>query len=226
MSVSMTKKERIVGWIFLAAMLLLIPLLISTASQFLHWELDDAELNFIMFFVDFALTILIFRKYLWQSMKTALRHIWLSLRWAGIGLIVYYGCAFLLGLLFTWIAPDFVNANDSSIGQMAGDHYTLMAIGTVFLVPVTEETLYRGLIFGSLQKKNTALAYVISALAFSAIHVVGYIGVLSPWHLVLSLVQYLPGGIVLALACHKGDSVWASILLHMAINQIGISSMR
>ena len=226
MSISMTKKERIAGWIFLVAMLLLIPMLISGADRLLHWGLSDGELNFIMFCVNFALTVLLFRRYLWQSMKAAFRHIWLSLRWAGLGLIIYYGCSFLLNLLYGWIAPDFVNANDHSISQMVGGHYTLMAIGTVLLVPVTEETLYRGLIFGSLAKKNTVLAYIVSALAFSAIHVVGYIGTLSPWHLVLSLVQYLPGGIALALACHKGDSLWASILLHMAINQIGISSMR
>ena len=226
MTLSMSKKERIAGWFFLPATLLLIPLLIASAQDYFRWNLADAELNFILFSINFALTVLLFHRYLWQNSTAALSHLWRTLRWAGIGLLIYYGGILLLGFLFARIAPDFANANDSSIAEMADSHYTLMLIGTVFLVPVTEEALYRGLIFGSLLKKNTALAYILSAAVFSAIHVVGYLGTLSPWHVVLSFVQYLPGGFALALACHKGDSLWASILLHMTINQIGISFMR
>ena len=102
----------------------------------------------------------------------------------------------------------------------------MMMIGTVLLVPIAEETLYRGLVFGSLRPKNRLLAYSISMVAFSVLHIISYIGTLSPLHLFLSFLQYLPGGFALAFACDKADSVWASILIHMTINQIAMLSLR
>ena len=91
---------------------------------------------------------------------------------------------------------------------------------------MTEESLFRGLIFSSIHKKRRILAYTISALAFAALHVVGYLGTVPAWQLGLSLLQYLPAGIALAWAYERADSIWASIVLHMAINALSMLALR
>ncbi len=226
MTISLTKKEQKLGWVFLAAQLLLLPMVLQSTNDFFRLELSAAELNFTMFCINFVLTVFIFRRFLWESAKLSLGSVWRTLRWAGIGFAIYYAAMTLLSFAFSRIAPDFINANDQSIQAMTNDRYVLMAIGTILLVPITEETLYRALIFGTLRRTNRILAYAVSTVAFSALHIVSYIGSQSPLMLLLSFVQYLPAGIALALAYDKADSIWASILIHMTVNQIGILSVR
>ena len=102
----------------------------------------------------------------------------------------------------------------------------LMSIGTVLLVPVVEEMLFRGVLFGRLYQKNCFLAYALSTILFSCIHIVGYLGVYAPTDLFLSFLQYVPAGICLAWSYAKSGCIWAPILIHIAVNQVGTLSMR
>ena len=97
---------------------------------------------------------------------------------------------------------------------------------TVVLVPLTEELLYRGLIFRPLYNKSPLAGYVISTFIFSALHVVSYIGSYSPLHLALCFLQYLPASICLGWAYARSDSIWSPVMIHMTINFIGALSMR
>ena len=76
----------------------------------------------------------------------------------------------------SYLLPGFSNINDAAITELARANYTLMLIGVVFLVPLTEEMLYRGLIFRNLWQSSKVAAYLLSMAAFAAIHVLGYNG--------------------------------------------------
>ena len=128
--------------------------------------------------------------------------------------------------LLQWLYPGLRNANNDSITTMAGVDYRAMLLYTVALAPVTEESLFRGLIFSSIHKKHRILAYAVSALAFAALHIVGYLGTVPAWQLGLSLLQYLPAGIALAWVYERADSIWASIVLHMAINALSMLALQ
>jgi membrane protease YdiL (CAAX protease family) len=101
-----------------------------------------------------------------------------------------------------------------------------MLIGVVFLVPVTEEMLYRGLIFRELLHTSKAAAYLVSMAAFAAIHVLGYIGSYDIGRLVLCFIQYLPAGLCLAWAYAKSDSLFAPVLIRALINAYTVSKLR
>ena len=58
------------------------------------------------------------------------------------------------------------------------------------------------------------------------IHVMGYIGQFDWLTLVLCFLQYIPAGLWLAWAYEKSDSIFAPMLIHTAINAIGIYAMR
>ena len=226
MTISMKKHEKALGWVFLLMTPLALPMILVSLCDLLPTPLDTAQLNAVVFAVDFLLTMLIFHRFLWQNGAQALRRPGKSFLWIGIGFAVYQASSSLIALLMGLLAPDFANANDQSIQTMLQDHFWLLAPCIVILVPITEETLYRGLVFGSIRKRCRWLAYVVSACAFSALHVISYIGTLSPLHLVLSFLQYLPGGIALALAYDMSETLWSSILIHSTINLIALIALR
>ena len=101
-----------------------------------------------------------------------------------------------------------------------------MLIGTVLLVPITEEALFRGLLFGTLYRKSAVLGYVLSTLIFAAVHVVGYIGTQDAVSLLISLIEYLPAGLVLGWAYARSGTIWTPILIHAVVNFIGMSALR
>lgn len=226
MTISMRKYEKILGWVLLAMTPLVLPMLVVTLCDFLPVQPDSAQLNGILFILEFVLTLVIFHRFLWQNIRHGLRRPGKTFMWMGIGFAAYQAGNYFFFILINLIAPDFANANDQSIQTMVQEHFWLMALCIVVLVPITEETLYRGLIFGTLRKKCRWLAYVVCVCVFSAVHVVSYIGTLSPLHLVLSFLQYLPGGFALALAYDMSDSLFASILIHSTINMLALLTMR
>ncbi len=222
----MTKNEVRFGWAFYVLQLLILPSLLVWGNHLLLQPLSEAALNFALFALNFLCTTVIFHRFLLTSGQQALAAPFRTLRMAFYGLLLYYAGIILVGTLILTLRPDFANANDANILALTQDNYPLMALGTIVLVPITEETLYRGLIFRGLHPKSRLAAYAVSALVFAAVHVIGYIGTMDWGLLGLSLLQYLPAGLALAWAYEKADTIWAPILMHMTINQISITFMR
>ena len=90
------------------------------------------------------------------------------------------------------------------------------------LVPVVEETLFRGLIFRHLYEKNPVVGYLVSIVIFALIHITGYIGTVDSRTLFLCFIQYLPAGFALAGAYCRADNIAAPIIAHMTINLLGL----
>ena len=82
------------------------------------------------------------------------------------------------------------------------------------------------MVFGGLYNRRPVMAYVLSTVCFSAIHVVGYIGLFSWDILALCFLQYLPAGIALGWAWTQSGSILAPVAMHILINAIGILAMR
>ena len=226
LSISLNHGETALGWLYLCLYVFLVPGALSYLNMLLPRPLSEIRLNLLFFLVNFISVAFIGYRFLGRSFLALLRTPFRVLRVAVIGLILYYCANFLLGLLTTALRPDFVNLNDSSIIHMSRENYTLMSIGTVLLAPPVEEFFFRGLIFGQLDKRSRLLAYLVSTILFSVIHVAGYISSYDWGLLALSVLQYIPAGLCLAWAYCRADNIWASIFMHITINQIGMQTMR
>ncbi len=226
LTVTMTRTEMLLGLAYIPVQLLVLPFILTQGNLLLNSPLSAVQLNFILFCLDFICITVIFRRFLLDSLKHGLSMPWRLLRFAALGLLLYWVGSFIVNFIIVAIRPDFSNVNDASISQLTKQNYNLMAISTVFLVPVTEETLYRGMIFGKLYQRSRIGGYVLSTLLFAALHVIGYIGLYEPVHLLLCFLQYIPAGLCLAWAYVMADTIWAPILMHITINQIGIMAMR
>ena len=225
-AVIMQKKEQLWGFVYLLAEIFLLPAALQALSQSLPDPLPSSWLNFLYFALNFIFTCFLFRDFLKQSLIQAGKNTedFLLVTFSGFG--IYYLANMALSFAIRMIAPDFANLNDGSISQQMQGNFFIMALGTSLLVPVAEELLHRGLVFGSLYRKSPWFAFVFSSALFSAIHILGYIGVYSLPHLLIAFVQYLPAGLILAWAYRKSGSIFSPILIHAAVNTLALASLR
>ena len=212
--------------VYLVLEFLVIPSLLSLLSAILPRPLTETELNVVFFVINFCSILAIFHRFLWQSLLQTKNRIWHCLRYAFLGFLSYELISYLLTLGIVFLHPGFANVNDQAIAGMAQENFFLLSLCTVLLVPVTEECLFRGIFFVGFQKCGRFAAYAVSSLFFAFIHVVGYVGSFDILTLLLCCLQYLPAGLCLCWAYEKSDSIFAPILMHMTINQLGIFSMR
>lgn len=222
----MTRLETYMGMVLVALHLLILPVILVWCNTLLPVPLTGAELNFLLFLTMFVLTLAVFHKFLWKNLENALSRLSDCLLSTLVGFGIYLAGNLVVNMLILNLSPNFSNVNDANIASMSSTHYALMAFATVLLVPVFEETLYRGLLFQGIYRHSRVLSYAVSVVGFAAIHVVGYIGASDPLTLLLCLLQYLPAGFALAWAYEKADSIFSPILMHCVINLIGILAMR
>ena len=224
--ISMSRGEKILGFLYLAFQLTLLSPLLYKFNGMLASPMNTGTLNFVYYLVNFLAIVWIFHSFLRDSLIAAWRDLWNLIQAVVLGFVAYWACGKLLDLVMSWIMPGFHNVNDSAIAGMARSNYLLMVIGVVVLVPVTEEILYRGLIFRNLWQSSKVAAYLVSMAAFAAIHVLAYIGSESVTTLVLCFIQYLPAGLCLAWTYTKADNIIAPVLVHGIINAIAIGLVR
>ena len=224
--ISMTDRETGWGWLYFLLELFIIPILLQAGNGLLPRKLDAASLNFVYYVLNFAFLTVIFRKFLRKNLICAGKRFWDFLQAVILGFVAYYVSSTLLSWLLPLIYPGFANVNDQNIAAQAGSRFALMALGTVLLVPAAEELCFRGLIFHGLRGRSRVWAYALSTLAFCLVHISGYMGSYSPVLLILCALQYVPAGLFLAWAYEKCGSIFAPILIHTAVNAIGIYAMR
>ena len=225
-SVRLTPNEFVFGCVYYVLQLLIIPSILVVINMLLGNPYSVAVINFGYFAINFIVVTLIFHKFLLGNLRRFMEHPWYHLRCAGIGLLVYFAGNFAVSAVILLIDPEFANINDMTILEMVQENYALMTIGTVFLVHIVEETFYRGIVFRMLFDKHPVAAYGLSMVIFCCIHVAGYITTVDWLTLVLCFIQYLPAGFALAWSYRRSGSIFASVLIHMSVNQIGMLTMR
>lgn len=226
LSVHLTDREQVWAILYLLFSYALLPELLNWMNGYLPTPLGSLWINFLYFSINFLAIIWIFGGFFKRSLVYAGQNIWDFLVAVVAGSAAYWLCSWGLSWIFGHFFPDYANLNDGSISAMAGSNFTVMFIGTVLLVPVAEEALHRGLVFGCLYPKSHAVAYILSTAIFASVHILGYVGAYSPLHLALAFIQYVPAGLTLAWAYRKSGSIFAPMLMHAVINAVGMFAQR
>ena len=221
-----SRREILWGGIYLILYLWILPLAVPLGAKalFPHW--DASQVNFLYFCLNFTATVVIFQKYLLQSLKAARKNLGPTLRYA---LFAYLGSILLSSAVIAAIVrvyPEFMSVNDSAVGTMVQQNPGLMILGAVVLVPVTEELLFRGLIFRGLYDRSPLAAHLLSITLFSLIHVSGYVGMYDGKLLFFCFLQYLVPAYCLNFAYRYSGNLMAPILMHMLTNLVALSAMR
>ena len=223
---NLTGRETVSGFCYLVFQFLFLGELLSWINGQLSHSLNSAELNFVFYLVNFMAVLLIFHDFLSRALTHATRHLAIFCQAVVLGLAAYYACSQVTTWVIRQLVPGFSNYNDQAISNMVSGNFFLMAVGTVILVPLAEECLFRGLIFRNLYGKSHVAAYLVSISAFAIIHILGYIGTYEPLELLMAFLQYLPAGLCLAWAYTKADTIFAPIFIHAIINAVSIGLVR
>ena len=221
-----SRRETIGGSIYLFLYIFVLTWLVPVAVHFLKPDFNAAQMNFVYFGVNFAATTVIFRKYLLRSLDDALFIGFPTLWYALLG---YLGNLMLSGMVASAILdfyPEFANVNDATVMGLADQNMALMFIGAVVLAPVTEELLFRGLIFRGLYDRSPLAAHLVTMVLFSLIHVTGYIGVYDWKLLFCCFLQYLAPAYCLNFAYQQSGTIFSSIAMHMITNLMAFAVMR
>ena len=213
------------GFCFLAFQALILPSILALFNSLLPRPLSGGVINLLYFLISFLMITILYRQYFADSVKAAAKQLPKILLWALVFFAVLRLCDYLLQQAIQSQFPEFVNLNDSAIGTLVENNFLPMAIGTVFLIPVTEELLYRTTVFRGLYSRSPAAAWIVSVLLFATVHVMNYAGH-DKLVLLLCFVQYIPAGICLAAAYRLSGSILAPILIHAAVNALGILALR
>lgn len=223
---NLTNQETIGGFSYLIFELIFLPGILAWINGMLSNPLNSAELNFVFYLINFMAILLILHGFLGRGLNQVTQHPAIFCQSVILGFVAYYACNWATSWVVRLLVPSFSNYNDQSISAMLGTNYFLMVVGTVILVPPVEECMFRGLIFRNLYGKSRWAAYIVSILAFSVIHILGYIGRYSAMELLMAFLQYLPAGLCLAWTYTKSDTIFAPIVLHALINAISIGLLR
>lgn len=223
---SLSRKETVWGWIWLIFSAAALSPLLRLGNSMLGSPLSASTLNLVYHCINLAAVLCIFRRFLAASFRSALRTPFAVVWYACLGYLGSETLGRFLLILIYRIVPDFANINNGYISAMLHQEFRLLAICIVFLVPVVEETLYRGLLFRGLFGKSTTAAYLISMALFAAAHMMPYVGIYSPLQLFLNFLQYLPAGYCLCWCYRQTGTIATPILMHALVNAIAIGAIR
>ena len=226
LSVRLTDREQIWALVYLLFSYLVLPEILHWLNGYLSAPLGNLWVNSVYFSVNFLMILWIFGNFFRRSLVHIGQNMWDFLLAATAGFAGYWLSSWVISLVYGRFFPDFLNLNDGSVISMAQGNFALVFVCTVILVPVAEEALHRGLIFGGLYHKNAAVAYGLSTAIFAFVHLLGYVGVYSPLHFVLAFLQYVPAGLTLAWAYRRSGSIFAPMLMHAVINAVGMFAQR
>ena len=226
LSVCTAPKETVWGVRYLLFELLFLPMLLGLANVYLRLDLGEIWLNMIFYGINFLAVLIIFRDYLKRTQKYTFSNFGKVLGFAILGLVIYWSAMTVMSMIILYLMPDFSNVNDANLAGMVSEQFIPMAIATIIVVPITEELLFRGALFSGFHRRNPRVAWVLSVAAFCFAHVMPYTGLYSWKLLLICALQYIPAGVCLAWAYQKSGSIAAPMLMHAAINAIGVLAMR
>ena len=214
----LTVEEQRVGWVFFALYLLVLPFLVGVVTRFLdeHLELGftAAESSAIYYAAVLLLLVAVF----WDFLKNAFRILSDNPRRNLFALVA----GFLGGLLFTVLLSLIpLPVENPVIGDYRGQFLLAPGFTTavvMFLRPMTEEILYRGLLFGFLRKGSRPLAYAVS-IGVAALAAVWQFAIPDggPLYLLLAL-RYIPLAAAATWAYDIGGSVLTPMALRVILN--------
>ncbi|HWT40765.1 MAG TPA: type II CAAX endopeptidase family protein [Dongiaceae bacterium] len=137
--------------------------------------------------------------------------VWMDVAWTLTGFVAYIILSAIVTTLAGYLLP-FINMDqtqDTGYSNLSSPvNYVLAFIGLVVVAPMAEELLFRGYLFGKLQKHTKIwVSVLVTSALFGFVHF--------QWNVGLDVFAL---SIVLCLLRIYSGSLWSSIFLHMTKN--------
>lgn len=212
----MTASERQRGLVFLLLYLLVFPRVNAWLQKL--WMGDGevlvAEANILYYAILFTLCLFIFWDFLKKDFEGLLGWLPENLFSVAVGLLIAGGLHAVLTLI-PFPVSDPISLQYAQ--EFRAAPAPILAL-ILLLIPVVEETVYRGLIYGNLRTYSRPVAFVFS-VAFYAVGLVWRYALdfSDPRYLLLAIL-YIPMSIALTWCYDRGGSLWGCVVLHGGLN--------
>lgn len=220
----MTPTERILGWIWLPVNTFLLPILAAVYVYANPGQLSDGALNLITYAVSALAVLLMLHRFWRESFHRMLERPGRCLGAMLLGVLVNYALSLVVSPVLMMALDGAVdNPNNAALVEIAQQDLGMIKAASIFLAPLVEESLFRGVVFGSLRPKHRFWAYAVSAGLFALLHVWQYILVSADASLLVYVLQYIPSAVALAACYERSGSIWPPIFLHMLLNSLAFA---
>ena len=216
----LSRAATIVGWCYLPFYLFLLSYLIQYVAALLGLHPSMLTVNLIYFAVNLAVVLIIFHDFLRQRFFGP--GFWNFVQAIILGFVLYYAATWAVRFALDKLVPGYTIYNNETVGELVLADRRAMSFVTIILAPIIEETLVRGLVFGSLHRTSRWLAYIVSCFLFVFMHNWQYFALYSAGSVLLSCVPYIPAAVALGWVYEKSSTIWAPITLHALINAMSV----
>ncbi len=222
----MRRSERLFGFIYLPVHVFVLPIILGLLIPLIAPDADEslvaARMNLIYYAISAVFLFAVLFRFLKQSFSDMLDNRLRSFQAVALGYFLTFTGSFLVSSVLYLLIDEPVNPNNAEIIRLASLNSGTVIVSAVLLGPIVEETLFRGVLFGTLRKKNRLLAYAVTAGVFAVYHIWQYFFVGFDWNLFLYMLQYIPSALVLCWAYEYSGSIWPPIVLHALVNYLQI----
>lgn len=223
----LSRREAWLGRGYLPVHIFILPILLDLFPRVTGIALSPVRSNALYYALGTVYVLLCMGPFLRRTLEQFLDYPGWCVWSAVSGYFLYVFLSWIVGLAAVLLAGDNASPpNNEVIAELlrANPRAIFPVIG--LLAPVVEESLFRGALFGgALANGRRVTGYVVSTALFALYHVwqlpfTGY-----GWGALLYGLLYLPAGVVLARTYEMSGSLWASMLLHAAINTLSMLVM-
>ncbi len=222
----MTAGEQIAGTVLFVIYLLVLPFVLDPLFRWMERLLaagiSQPVRNAIYYYGLLLATVIIFHRFLAVTSSRLGDHPGDAVKGTFGGLVVLYGLNELASRLAGVFFQSGVNLNDAAVTAQVHDAPQTMRIILIFVAPLIEEVLFRGLVFGNLKDHNRWGAYLFSAGLYALFPVWRFVAADWSGAALAVAVQYLIPGLVLAGAYEYAGTLWTSFAVHALANALAI----
>lgn len=218
----MTKGETVYGVIGIALLAVILPLLALPfkllIDSLFKIDLTDIQLELIYSYLLFFYIVIGMRKFLKLELGKLADKPGRAVSSIIFGYALYFAAAILInGVVDLSGLEGLQNPNAEMNLEFLMRNPREFIVTAVLLMPLVEETLFRGVIFGKLSGRKW-LAYTVSTLVFALMHVYQYAIVFMDARYLIFALSYVPYGVATAYIYSRSGSIWSSVFFHMLMN--------
>ena len=221
--IRMTEPERRRGWAFFVLFIMVFPFLMGLIQRYMDIMVPVAEANVIYYLFAGCVMFVLFWPFMRGSFSYFLDHFGQSLLAVLLGFVIDIP----LHMIVMKFPFPVENPNTFNYPEQFTLSSSATVVVTLILIPIVEETLFRGLLFDSLRNLSRPLAWIVATVLYCFYGVWQFAflpsGGVDLRYLLLGI-QYIPTAVALTFCYEKGGSVWASMLLHSATNAMFLFS--
>ena len=199
----------------------LLPLLIVEYASSMESTLSPVFAETLYFTVGFVVIVFFLRGFLRRSFDAFLDNIPNGIGILFLAMMIFLVLSQLEAIPVLMLGGDRIPLEDlglSSITQMEARLFIILGFG---VMPVVKETLFRGLVFGSLKSKNTALAYIASTAVYVLCGMWQALFLNLPaGHITIIVLSYIPEAVALAWCYDRSGNIWTPIILSALMNAV------